>query len=158
MKDYEVNSDTLAIIAKDDKKSLVFEDNYSFEVDKSSYKIMEESCEYFGSSISGRQKGSKSLTGITHKVPIIIEETSNLIFFPTNSPRLESCSWISLNNIKDYYKNKKGSKILFNNGQELELDISYGILNNQILRSSRLQAKLNERKIIKNAKKTKKIG
>ena len=158
MKDYEVNADTLAIISKDDKKSIVYEDDYSFEVDKSSYKIMEESCEYFGSSISGRQKGSKCLTGITHKVPIIIEETSNMIFFPTNSPRLQSCSWISLNNIKDYCKNKKGCNIIFNNGQELELDISYGILNNQILRSSRLQSKLNERKIIKNAKKTKKMG
>ena len=89
---------------------------------------------------------------------MIIEETSDMIFFPTNSPRLKKCSWISLKNIKDYSKDGKYCKIRFINNEELVLDISYGIFDNQILRSSLLLTKLNERKIEKNAKKTKKIG
>ena len=156
MKEYEVNSETLAIVAKDDKSSYVYENDDFFEVEKSTNRIMEDSCQYFGSSMSGRQLGSKNLTGITHKVPIIIEESSDMIFFPTNSPRLGNCSWIALNNIKYYEKKEKQSIITFNNGTKLILDISYGVLNNQILRSSRLQSKLIERKIVKNGKKTKK--
>ena len=158
MKDYEVNLETLAVISLDNDNSLVYEKDGFFEVEKSANKIMEDSCQYFGSSMNGRQVGSKNLTGMTHKVPIVIEETSDMIFFPTNSPRLASCSWISLNNIKDYEKSVNGATILFNNGQKLDVDISYGVINNQILRSSRLKTKLQERKIIQNAKKTKKMG
>ena len=56
--------------------------------------IIENSCEYFGSSYLGRHEGTKKLIGITHKAPIIIEESKNLIYFPTTSPRLTDCVWI----------------------------------------------------------------
>jgi phytoene dehydrogenase-like protein len=69
---------------------------------------MEESCEFFGSSLIGRQKGTTKLIGITHKAPIIIEETREIIFFPTTSPRLSCCSWISLKNIEKYYTSLGG--------------------------------------------------
>ena len=153
MKEYEINSETLAIIAEDDNNSIVYEKDDVFKVNKSSNKIMEDSCKYFGSSLEGRQKGATSLTGITHKVPIIVEESNGLIFFPTNSPRLKDCCWISLNNIKDYYKNGRYCKIKFNNNMEIKLNISYGICDNQFLRSTLLLAKLNERKNNKNSKK-----
>ena len=64
--------------------------------------IIKRSCEYFGSSYNGRHEGTKKLIGISHKAPIIIEESKNLIYFPTSSPRLLDCVWIGLNNIKDY--------------------------------------------------------
>ena len=59
-------------------------------------KIIENSCRYFGSSYNGRHIGTKNLTGINYKSPIIIEETKNIIFFPTTSPKQSDCSWISL--------------------------------------------------------------
>ena len=158
MKDYEVNSETLAIIAEDDNNSIIYEKDDVFRVNKSSNKIMEDSCRYFGSTLEGRQKGATALTGITHKVPIIIEETNGIVFFPTNSPRLKDCCWISLNNIKDYYKKGRYCKIKFINDKEIKLDISYGVCDNQFLRSTLLLAKLNERKYQKRTKKTKKIG
>ena len=149
MQDYEINEHTLALIPQE-QQTRVFEDNMSFLVNKSVQKVMEDSCEYFGSSLAGRQKGTSKLIGITHKTPIIIEETKEIIFFPTSSPRLAKCCWISLNNLEKYEQVSDKIKLIFNNRRELLMDISYGIIDNQVLRATRLESTLRKRK--KNAK------
>lgn len=145
MEDYEINEDTLAIIPFENK-SKVYEDNEVYIINKSVHSIMEDSCEYFGSSLKGRQKGTTSLIGVTHKTPIIVEESKEIIFFPTASPRLNTCSWISLNNLKKYQKESQKIKVQFNNNKEIILDISYGIIDNQVLRATRLESTLRKRK------------
>ena len=97
---YEVSNGTLAIVPNEEKSSLVYEDDERFIVEQSPFRIMENSCEYFGSTYEGRKKGTTKLTGITHKVPIIIEESNSIIFFPTKSSRLKDCLWLSLNNLR----------------------------------------------------------
>ncbi len=146
MVDYEINEETLAIIPIDEKNSMVYELNNTFEINKSANKIMEDSCQYFGSSLKGRQKGTYNLIGVTHKVPIIIEETKEIIFFPTHSNRLVKCNWISLKNIINYYKEDEKMVVEFKNNQKIKFNISYGILDNQILRATRLESVLRQRK------------
>jgi len=145
MFEYEINEQTLALIPIDDR-TRVYELNDEFVVNKPVHKIMENSCEYFGSSLLGRQKGTSSLIGITHKAPIIVEESRELIFFPTTSPRLKDCSWISLKNIDKYYSKKNSICVEFKNNKIIELSISYGIIDNQILRATRLESVLRKRK------------
>lgn len=147
MKNYEINKNTLAIIPIEDKKSRIIEKNNEYIISKNSFQIVEHSCKYFGSSYDGRHKGTKELTGITHKSPIIIEESSKLIFFPTTSPLRDDCVWISLNNILNYFPGNNGntSFIEFKSGEKIELDMSIGSLTNQILRATRLQVVLSER-------------
>ena len=145
MNSYEINEDTIALIPYNNMTK-VYEKDDSFLVNKDANKIIEDSCEYFGSSYDGRKKGTTSLTGITHKVPIIIEESKNIIFFPTSSPRLNKCAWISLNHIDKYYKDDIYCIIEFKNQRKLMLNISYGSLDNQILRASRLESVLRSRK------------
>ncbi len=145
MSDYEVNTETLALISLNDKTK-VYEKNRTFMVNKNANQIIEDSCSFFGSSLSGRQKGTTNLIGVTYKCPIIIEETRNIIFFPTCSPRIINCSWISVNNIDNYYKGSKGKAIIrFKNGQKIMLSTSFGIIDNQILRSTRLESVLRGR-------------
>ena len=156
MDSYEINNDTLAIIAKNENESIVYENDNIYNVHESVDKIMEESCLYFGSNLDGRKAGSARLLNLTHKLPILVEESNSIIFFPTSSPRLSSCSWISLNNIDHYEKHNKGSKLVFKDGQSIILPMSYGMLDNQVLRSSRLQFLLSSRKaekMLKNQKK-----
>lgn len=150
MKTYEINSDTLAIIPISNYKSKIIERNSNFEVDMTPMQIIDNSCEFFGSSYRGRSSGTKKLIGISHKAPIIIEETKEIIFFPTSSPRLYECCWISLKNINDYKRNNNSSVVVFNTGHLLELDISYGSLDNQILRAARLESVLRKRKNVSN--------
>lgn len=146
--DYEINADTLLICPISEEKSKVIENRTSYEVDMAAYEVIEHSCEYFGSTVVGRQIGTKALIGVTHKAPIFIEESSNIIFFPLNSPRKSDCMWISFNNILNYRAGKDGkhSIIKFKTGEEIEVPVSIGSLTNQILRSSRLQVVLNDRK------------
>ena len=143
---YEITYDTQAIIPINKTKAKAIENNEEYIIDNNSLEIMEHSCEYFGSSYEGRKEGTKKLLGITHKSPIIVEESRKIIFFPTTSPDKEECIWINLEKIENYYKiEKKMSAIKFKNGDILEINISFGSLSNQILRASRLKYILEER-------------
>ncbi len=145
MINYEINANTLALISMNDKTK-VYEKDRSFIVNKNANKIIEDSCSFFGSSLSGRKKGTENMIGVRYKSPIIIEESRNIIFFPTCSPKMDDCSWIGLNNI-DYYYSKLNNLVMirFNTGQEIPIKASYGVIDNQILRSTRLESVLRGR-------------
>ena len=143
---YEINNDTQLLLPIDDRKTKVIEQENEYIIDLNINKIMEHSCEYFGSSYEGRKEGTKKLLGITHKSPIIVEESRKIIFFPTTSPDNDECIWINLEKIENYYKlDKQLTAIKFKNGDILEVNISFGSLSNQILRASRLKYILEER-------------
>ncbi len=145
MNEYEINAQTLAIIPIGEEKSKVIEVNGDFIINASPIKIIDDSCKFFGSSYDGRFEGTKNLLGISHKAPIIVEETRKIIFFPTTSPRLDRCAWISLNNIDNYYEVLGGTIIKFNCGKKEKINLSYGIIDNQVLRATRLEVILEKR-------------
>jgi competence protein ComK len=151
VEDYQVNAQTLAVIPYGDNMSKIIEKNAIFFVKKKALKVMENSCKFFGSSLIGRSQGTKDMIGVNYKSPIIVEETCPIIVFPTDSPRSSNCSWICLKNIDNYTINDNmGSRITFKNGYNLDVDLSYGSLDNQVLRASRLYQILTERKMVKN--------
>ena len=148
MESYEINKETVALIPKE-KKTIVYENDDSFVVDKTPLQIVEESCEYFGSSLQGRQIGTTNLVGFTHKVPVIVEETFDLIFFPTKSPRNNDCSWLSYSHILKLDKFKDKTIIELKNGKKIIVNSSTPIIDNQLYRCSRLKDILQQRKIEK---------
>ena len=147
MENYEINSSTLAIVPMGEKVSKVYEEEDEYIVQKSANSIIKDSCEFYGSSYDGRCIGTKSLTGIKTKYPIIIEESRNIIFFPTSSTRTKQSTWIALNKIKNYNKKSYYSQILFKNEEKIDLNISFYSLENQIVRATMLKSKLYERKL-----------
>ena len=56
---YEVNINTLAILSCGKEKSRIIEKERDFIINKSTTKIIDDSCKYFGSSYLGRVEGSK---------------------------------------------------------------------------------------------------
>ena len=146
MKDYMINSNTLAIIPISETKSKIYENNNVIIVEKSAIKIVSDNCEYYGSSYEGRRKGTVDLIGVTHKSPIVIEESKSLIFFPTCSPRLSECGWISLNNLDNFAPYDNNSVLRFQTNLTLQLAVSTKIINNQVLRATRLESVLKRRK------------
>ena len=147
--DYEINRDTLAIIPIDENTSKIYEEENEYIINKSSNSIIKENCEFYGSSYEGRCIGTKNLKGIKTKYPIIIEESRNIIFFPTTSVRTQQSSWIALNNIETYSKNQNKSKIKFKNNKDINVNISFYSLENQICRAIMLKSKLYDRKLEK---------
>ena len=79
MDEYEINDDTLAILPIDDERSKIIEKDRTFIVNQPPIRIIDNSCQYFGSSYQGRFLGTKNLIGISHKAPIIIEESKEII-------------------------------------------------------------------------------
>lgn len=145
--DYEINVDTLAIIPIDEDTSRVYEEDTEYIVNRSSNSIIKDNCEYYGSSYKGRCEGTKYLTGIKTKQPIIVEESRNIIFFPTSSTRDKQSYWIALNKVNDYEKKKYNSTVKFKNNKSIDLNISYYSLDNQICRATMLKSKLYEIKM-----------
>lgn len=146
MDTYEINNSTLAIIPISKNCSKVIEKENNYIINNSTTDIIDHSCKFFGSSYNGRCEGTKNLVGFNYKSPIIIEESREIIFFPTSSPRFDNCSWISLNNIDKYIKKENISSIYFKNGINIDFKISYSSLENQILRATMLESKLRQRK------------
>lgn len=147
MENYEIGSQTLAILPLDENISKVYEEETEYIINKSTNSIIKENCEFYGSSYEGRCVGTKVLTGIKTKYPIIIEESRNIIFFPTSSIRNKQSTWIALNKIKDIKEYKNNSQVEFKNKEKINLDISVYSLENQIVRATMLKSKLYERKL-----------
>lgn len=151
MKDYIINSDTLAIIPCENNMSLVYEGDKIIIVNCKPNNIIKMNCLMNGSTLLGRQKGTENMTGDVYKVPIVVRESDSLIFFPTSSPRLKSVSWINLNNIDRTYYDKinRLSVIIFINSVRVEFNVSLNIINNQIFRATRLEHNLWRNKLSK---------
>ena len=146
MQKYEINSETLVILPTEEGNSKVIEENNEFIVYRKVNNIINDSCKYFGSSYDGRKQGSKNILGSSHKLPIILEEINKIVFFPTTSPRNEDCIWISLNLIDEYKRlNKDETIIKFSCGKSIKINVSYPIIDNQVLRSTRLESMYEKR-------------
>lgn len=146
--DYEISSATQAIVPLSDDKTMIYEEEGEYIVDKPSNQIINYNCNFYGSSYDGRCEGTRSILGIKSKLPIIIEESRNIIFFPTNSVRRKQSTWIALDKIDSYHKNDKNSYIIFTDGRKVDFDISMFSLENQYYRATLLKSKLADRKLV----------
>ena len=118
---YEIDLSTLVLMGIDENTTRIITDDDSFIVYASTRKIIDESCKYFGSSIENRIKSTKVVAKMSAKVPIIIEETRNIIFFPIRSTREKNNIWISFNNLENYTKNGRETILKFKSGKEITL-------------------------------------
>ncbi len=144
---YEISRGTLAIVPNDKNGSLVYEDESRYVIPQTPFSIMEDSCKYFGSSYEGRKEGAKEILGAEYKVPIVVEDSDNLIVFPTTSPSAPDCVWISLKRIKKFVKvDNNHTKIIFDNNKEILVQCSYRSIENQLSRASRLDFILRSHK------------
>ena len=146
MEKYEINDNTVAVVGVNDNFSEVIEKNKEYFIKDSSYSVMEHSCEYFGSTCNGRIIGSRKMLGLNYKVPIIIEEANDIIFFPLSEIDNPKCVWIALkwfDSVEEEYGN---TYIHLKNGKKIKTKISKYSIENQVLKASKLHLILNQRK------------
>jgi competence protein ComK len=149
IEEYEVNPYTM-FIKPVIYGSKVYSEIYELE-DKYLYPfkpldIIKKSCEYFSSSFEGRKDGTKQLIGITHKVPIVIDPTNFIYFFPTTSPTRSECTWFSHEHVWDYRRvDSRQTMVIFRNKQSFNFPISFSSFQNQMLRTADLRMKLMQR-------------
>ena len=144
---YEINRGTLAIVPNETTNSLVYEDEERYLIEEKPFQIMEESCKYFGSTYDGRKNSARDILGAEYKVPIIVEDSDNLIVFPTTSPQSDECIWISLRRVKKFEKiDGTNTRIIFDNNKAIIVPCSYRSIENQVSRASRLDLIMRSRK------------
>lgn len=146
MEKYEIGVNTLAVVGMGQNEAKIVESEGDFIINSKAYEVMDHSCCYYGSSYSGRTEGSREILKCEYKLPIIIEETREIIFFPTQSPSTDSCIWLSLENIDYVDGDSKGCTIYFKNDHSLFISRSKDSIENQIYRATRLKYLLSERK------------
>ncbi len=144
---YEINDETLLIIPYDCGKSKVYEYDDEFIVNMIPLTIVKNSCMFFGSSFEGRREASKKIIGIDMKVPIIVEESKNIIFFPVSSCISKNSAWISYQNLIQYSKiDCNSSRLCFKGNKFLKLNMKYNLIDNQVIRCIKLDTLLCKRK------------
>ncbi|EUJ22845.1 competence transcription factor [Listeria grandensis FSL F6-0971] len=146
---YEVNPHTMIILplkTKSGVQSEIFELNDHRISSFTPLFLIKTSCQYFGSSYEGRKEGTRFLTGVTHKPPIMIDPSSFTYAFPTTSAGRDDCIWIFPQHISEYYdSNYNCTTILFNNKQKIKLSVSFATFNNQMARVSMLHMKFSQK-------------
>lgn len=149
IEEYEVNPFTMFVkpIAYGSKiYSEIFEVEDEFLSPFKPLDIIRNSCEYYGSDYEGRRNGTKQLVGYAHKIPIAIDPTNRIFFFPTTSPSRQECIWISHEHVKDYERvNPQETLILFNNNQSFKFPVSCSSIISQLERTAYLRTKLMQR-------------
>lgn len=140
IKEYEINPDSMLIIPiryGSKLYSRIVELEREMIVPFRPSVVIDKSCKYFGSSLSGRLNGAKHLTGYTQKVPITIDPTNNVIFLPTHSSTNEQCHWLALRHIVSLKSETSSSTLVtFSNDKSYIIPASKWSLVNQIGRSA----------------------
>ena len=132
--EYEITSSTLLLEYYDTNKTKVYELTDEFIVEQNILNIVENSCNFYGSSLEGRISASKKILGTNIKLPVVIEDVKKIIFFPTRANYQINCKWLSFNNIdriEKIGKNNKLTRVFFCNGKYIDVKISYEIIYRQ---------------------------
>ena len=145
MNKYNITDKTLAILPMGKKQSIVYEVDNMIVINNNPNNIIKYNCEVDGSSYDIRVNYYRNLTGNIYKSPILVKSNSNLVFFPTCSPRVKSVSWVNLKSISNVYFDNNKSVIELINGNKIDFNESIWCINHQILKASRYEFLLRKK-------------
>lgn len=106
-------------------------------------KILERNCRQYSQSYPARKELTKKLTGLSAKLPVIIDLFGSIIFFCTHSDRVMENNWFNIKHVHSYRNYNGNTRVRFNNNEEIEVDISFASFNNQYLNALKLHYKFN---------------
>lgn len=150
IEEYQISRSTLAILPMG-YGSKLYSQIYDLENDQFSpskpLELIKKSCRSFCSSYEGRKEGSRQLIGFTHKIPITIDSTNMMYFFPTASPTSKRCAWVSHAHVLHYEKvDSANTLVYFRNKKTVIIPVSTYTFENQMLRTALLRTNLMQKK------------
>lgn len=145
MEKYLVNNKTIALV-KINKKTLIIDVNKVEVLNKSINKIINDSCNYYGSSLKGRKISAQNILNLKYKVPIVIDDKNNIIIIQLNSPRNRVSLYLVTNKVINYEFNQNKLKILCSHNIIFNVKISKNTFEKLLINSLQLNNVLNWRK------------
>lgn len=144
---YNINDETLAVLPVNANNCEILEKHSNLIIKCSSLEVIEYSCEYFGVGYKSRVNCTYNFIKTRYKAPVVIEESSRIIFFPLTSPKKDTNLWVSYNNVLDYSpsKWKNETNVKFKNGISISVPVSYYVFNCQYCKAARLYSSFEVR-------------
>lgn len=138
--DFHITEDTNIIIPAKHTNydSIVLEGNEVYAVRQTPDNIINQACQKSGYDLEIKQKQTKILSEHSYKLPVSLSDELILVAFPTKGINDIDCAWIMIRNVFDIGKHESGSVVIFKNGQQVILDISFDILKNQCIKATEL--------------------
>lgn len=109
-------------------------------------KLIERNCRNHSQNYAARKDLTKTLTGITSKLPVIVDLFGAYIYFCTHSDRVAENNWFNIRHVQSYWNDGGMTRVQFSNNEERIIDISYASFNNQYLNALKLHYKFNQQK------------
>lgn len=142
LSEYLITTSTIMVKSIDNNSSMIYDLAGEYVSKMNTNNIIESSCYFYGSSYDARLNWSKEILNTKIKLPVVIEESKNIIFFPTRSISNDDCIWLSYNNIVRIERNGNSSNVYFGDNRVYSIDVSYDILDRQMYNCLRLEKEL----------------
>ncbi|WNB90876.1 competence protein ComK [Bacillus sp. NEB1478] len=147
---YEIDTSTMALLPfyneYGDVNTEVLETEKNERIEVSPIKIINESCLFFGSSYEGRREAVRRSMGYVSLSPIMINLELGIFFFPVESPKNESCIWLSQSHVQRIESvDSDTCSVHFKNTANLILPQSKYALEAKLFRTAQYRYILTER-------------
>ena len=147
MENYLITKDTIAILKKD-KQTIIYDvENYRV-INKNIKTVLNLNCNFYGSTLIGRKKSAENILDIKYKVPIVLDEASDITLLQLSSLRKEETILLVLNKIVSYQEVLNKLVIKCINNQVFEVNISKNCFEKLLLNSFKLNNVLKWRKSV----------
>ncbi|PLR80931.1 hypothetical protein CVD25_19740 [Bacillus canaveralius] len=148
---YLVNRNTSAVLPDYDRQgrlwSQVIEGKKNFLVKVPPRKLLNECLEYYGDSMIGAVRGTRAILGNIRMAPIKIHADVELYWFPTLSPRKNSCIWLTPAHIIDFiYISENRTEVVLTEGNTVTIDMTIRRLIKKRQVTYTLKSQVEERK------------
>ncbi|MDL5376619.1 competence protein ComK [Exiguobacterium mexicanum] len=146
---YRITKRTVAIMPCYEtawESRVILEDGSEIKTPLRPYQLLQLSCRQYSSSIEERIFVAKRVAGIKGKVPVVIEPTSGLVFFPTMSPKRPECEWYAWSHVRDITSDPIESKglVVTQNGHRIATNATSYVLRNQLKATGELVARFQQ--------------
>ncbi|UGB30653.1 competence protein ComK [Metabacillus sp. B2-18] len=125
---YIIYENTMAILPiyteTADLHSLVIERYRVVRVPRSPKKIIEESCDYYGCSMSGRKQSALTILKGKKMIPILISRMDSLCMVPLCSPESPNCIWVANQHVLKISVVQNKTIIHLNNHKKIKVELS----------------------------------
>jgi competence protein ComK len=124
----------------------IYEEDAVILVEKKPFRIIKDSCPYYGSTYDGKKDATQIILGRMCFPPIMIDTKLDIFFFPTKSPRKDSCIWLSQPHIDDIISiDRKKVRVIFSNGMDLPIESTSRALKCKLHRAAHYRSVLLNR-------------
>ena len=138
MQNYRLNKDTMAIFSNpclSSSTAILEWPNKVLYCTRTPLYLIEEACISGGSTYNGRREAVERMLRTKSKLPIPVNPTEGLFFFPNMSPYEPHCHWFSFFHIQNFFTakdDKTKTEIIFTDSRRKIINTSYKTMAGQI--------------------------